>query len=405
MPTYQYEGLTAQGRLIKGTLQEQSLESAREQLQQMGLSPRLLEPAAPSPAGRIGRGDYMLFNQQLASLAKAGVPMEQGLRQLAADVGSRRLKAAIERVADELEAGANIDEAFGRHAKDFPPLYGQILRAGVRTGRLSEMLVSLGRHMDVQRQTRRIIVESMMYPCIVLALATLVLTGVLVFVVPDVTAILNELRETRVIGRTLAAHEAMRMLSVASRHIGAIWLTLAALVAASGAALWLMGRYDGGRRRRERMLLRLPLLGRIYRNSILSHLADAMSLLALSGADIPEMLRVGAKVCGSPLAQFECEQVAQLVERGEDIGKMQPATSLVPGLLLLSMHTAAARGELPDGLADMSEMYGQAARNAQGTLQATLLPAMLVFIGVVLCLAAVAAVYPIVSVLKEMNSF
>ncbi len=150
---------------MKGTLEAGSPAEAAEILKQMELNVSLLEKATPPPLRTsVGRNEFLLFNQQLASITKAGVPLERGLRELSHDVASKSMRQLIEDIAADLEAGVPIEEAFGRREKQFPPLYGRILKAGVETGRLSEMLTSLNRHLELAGHTRRIIFEAISYP-------------------------------------------------------------------------------------------------------------------------------------------------------------------------------------------------------------------------------------------------
>ena len=143
MATFQYNALTAAGRLMKGTIEAGSPAEATETLKQMELNVSVLEKAKPEQLRTsVGRNEFLLFNQQLASITKAGVPLERGLRELSRDVVSQAMRRLIASVADDLEAGVPIEEAFGKREKQFPPLYGRILKAGVETGRLSEMLIS-----------------------------------------------------------------------------------------------------------------------------------------------------------------------------------------------------------------------------------------------------------------------
>ena len=148
MATFEYNALTSAGRLMKGTIEAGSREEVSEQLKQMQLAVNSIDKAKlKKPKTAIGRNQFMLFNQQLAAITKAGIPLEKGLRELANDVGSKSMRKLVDAIADELEAGVSIEEAFEKRQKRFPPLYGRILKAGVETGRLNEMLTSLNRHM------------------------------------------------------------------------------------------------------------------------------------------------------------------------------------------------------------------------------------------------------------------
>ncbi|GAH66411.1 unnamed protein product, partial [marine sediment metagenome] len=171
MATFEYQALTPAGRLMTGTLEAGSREHATQILQEMQLTVNSVEKAkAAAPRTPIGRSEFLLFNQQLASIAQAGIPMEHGLRQIAGDVGSGRMRALIEGIADDLEAGKSIQEAVGARRAHLPALYARIVEAGVKTGRLGEMLTSLNRHLEVAGRTRRIVFEAALYPLVVLVL-------------------------------------------------------------------------------------------------------------------------------------------------------------------------------------------------------------------------------------------
>ena len=160
MATFTYEALTASGRLMQGTLEAGSPDEVGQVLGQMQLKVNSIQRAAPvRPKGLVGRNEFLLFNQQLASITKAGIPLERGLRELAADVASPRMRQLVQEVAADLEGGLTIDQAFEKRPRQFPPLYGRIIKAGVQTGRLPEMLTNLNRHLELSGQTRRIVLN------------------------------------------------------------------------------------------------------------------------------------------------------------------------------------------------------------------------------------------------------
>src|SRR4030042_1162932 len=102
MAIFQYNALTSAGRLMKGTVEAGSHDEASEQLKQMQLAVNSIEKAQPEkPKTAIGRNEFLLFNQQLASITKAGVPLENGLRELSADIGSRKMRKLVTDIADD----------------------------------------------------------------------------------------------------------------------------------------------------------------------------------------------------------------------------------------------------------------------------------------------------------------
>lgn len=179
---------------MKRTIEAGSPDDAKGQLGEMGLSVNSIEKGElERPKTAIGRSEFLLFNQQLASITKAGIPLERGLRELARDVTSRSMRKLIEDIVADLEAGVSIGEAFSKREKYFPPLYGRILKAGVETGRLSEMLTSLNRHLELAGHTRRIIFEAISYPAVIFVLSSVIITLVFTYIVPQFRVVLEEM--------------------------------------------------------------------------------------------------------------------------------------------------------------------------------------------------------------------
>src|SRR5690348_17070364 len=142
--TFAYAAQTYDGQALSGTIDAADLTDAARRLETLRLRViRLDKVAKPPRPRRLGEEDFTTFNQQLAQLTAAGMPIERGLRLVAEDMRSGRLAQAVHSVADELERGASLPEAFERHHRLFPPLYGTLVGAGVRSGNLSGMLLNL----------------------------------------------------------------------------------------------------------------------------------------------------------------------------------------------------------------------------------------------------------------------
>jgi len=398
MGIFQYDALTTGGRLMKGTVEAGSPEEASSQLAGMGLLVNTLEKARPEqPRTAIGRNEFLLFNQQLASITRAGIPLERGLRELARDISSKSMRQLIEDIAADLEAGVPIEEAFAKRERHFPPLYGRILKAGVETGRLSEMLTSLNRHLELAGQTRRIVFEATSYPAVILVLGAIIITGVFRFVVPQFGVILEEMVEGQLNPITTA------VLGLA-RNIIPFWIGVGILIGIVVVVFVMLSSSPVGRRFKEGLFLHMPVLGRLYHSSILSRMAEAMALLVGAGCDIPEALRLGAVSSGSETLTLESGLVAQQVERGVNILEAGGSTRILPRLFLYSVQLGAQRNELQDNLYSLGEMYADQARAGQSRLQTFLLPMMILAIGGVLAMAILGVFLPIIQVITSLSS-
>ncbi|HSV99029.1 MAG TPA: type II secretion system F family protein [Sedimentisphaerales bacterium] len=398
MATFRYDALTAAGRLMTGTVEAGSPQEATETLRQMNLNVNLVEKAVSErPRTAVGRNEFLLFNQQLASIARAGVPLERGLRELAHDMGSQSMRQLVADIADDLEKGVPIEEAFQKRERSFPPLYGRILKAGVETGRLSEMLASLNRHLELAGHTRRIVVEAVSYPLVILALGAIVITGVFAFVIPQFKAVVQEM----VGGRLNPVTTAMFTLS---ENLVPIWTVVGVLIAASVFGIISLSSTPGGRRTRERLFLRLPVIGRLYHATILSRMSEAMAVLIGAGCDVPEALRLGAVSSGSSRLVQDSETVSEQIEQGSGILEAGHRAALLPRLFLYSIQLGAQRNELQDNLRSLGQMYADQARVGQSRLQTILLPTMIVAIGALIGIAILAMFLPMIQVVTSLGA-
>ena len=399
MATFEYNALTSAGRLMKGTIEAGTHQEADDLLKQMQLVVNSVEKATlKKPKTAIGRNEFVLFNQQLASITKAGIPLERGLRELAGDISSRSMRRLVDAIADELEAGVSIEQAFEKRQKHFPPLYGRILKAGVETGRLSEMLTSLNRHLEMASQTRRIIFEAMCYPAVILALAVVILTGVFMFIIPQFAAVLEEMTDG---GRLPAL---TRMFLSMSKNVVPFWTAVGIVIAVIVALFVMLSASASGRRFRESLLLRIPVIGRVYHSSMLSRMAEGMAIMVAAGSDMPVSLRLSSGATGSEKLILESEALAAQIEQGANILEAGQLCRMIPRLFLYSIQLGTQRNELQDNLYSLGQMYAEQARCGQARLQAVLLPVMLIGVGCFLAMTILAMFLPMISIITSLSA-
>ncbi len=398
MATFEYDGLTASDRLIRGVIEAGSQQEASELLEQMKLKVNSLEKAKPErPRTAVGRSEFLLFNQQLASLTKAGIPLERGLRELSKDVASRRLRRLIESIATDLEAGVGIEQAFEKRERSFPPLYARLLKAGVQTGRLSEMLTALNRHLEISSHTRRIVFEATAYPAVIFIIGAVITTLVLVFLIPQYRQVLHEMVEGRLNAVTT-------LVFALSQNIGYFWLAVAVLAGALAAASTFLSSFPEGRRLRESVIFALPAFGLLYRNCALSKMTEAMAMTVAAGCDMPACLRISAGATGSEKIVRESDIIAAHTEQGGAILDAAQFASVIPRFFLYSIQLGAQRNELEDNLRTLSDMYTQQVRCMQVRLQGWLLPVMLIFVGFFIMLAVLAIFLPMMQIVSGLSA-
>jgi type IV pilus assembly protein PilC len=398
MATFEYSAMTASDRLMKGIIEAGSVQEAAELLEKMQLKVNSLEKAkSERPKTPIARTEFLLFNQQLASLTQAGIPLEKGLRELSKDVASRPMRKLIDSIAMDLEAGMSIERAFEKRKEHFPPLYGRILKAGVETGRLSEMLTSLNRHLEISNQTSRIVFEAMAYPAVVFVMGSLITTFLLLFIVPRFRNILQEMLEGQ--GLPMLTQFVLSM----SEHVLYFWLVIGCFVAAIFGINLILRSSAEGRRIREAIWLRIPAFGALYHSTILSKMAEAMAMMVTAGCDMPTCLRLGPDATGSETLRKEGDIIAGQIEKGAGILNAGEFCRVMPRFFLYSIQLGSQRNELQDNLRSLGDMYAQQVRSAQTRLQGLLLPIMIIIVGFFIMICILAMFLPMIKIIATLN--
>jgi len=398
MATFEYSAMTASDRLMKGIIEAGSVQEATELLEQMRLKVNSLEKAMPErPKTLIARTEFLLFNQQLASLTKAGIPLEKGLRELSKDVASRPMRKLINSIAIDLEAGMSIERAFEKRKQHFPPLYARILKAGVETGRLSEMLTSLNRHIEITNQTRRIVFEAMAYPAVIFVMGSVIMTFMMLFLIPKFEGILKEM-----LGEGQLPMLTQLILSL-SGHVLYFWLVVGCLVAGLVTVNTILRSFPEGRRIREAIMLRIPAFGALYHSAILSKMAEAMAIMVSAGCDMPTCLRLGPDATGSEILTKEGNIIAGQIEKGAGILDAGQLCRVMPRFFLYSIQLGSQRNELEDNLRSLGDMYAQQVRSAQTRLQGLLLPVMIIIVGFFIMLCILAMFLPIIRIIATLD--
>lgn len=377
MSLFDYSGQTASGATFCGTLEAPDAEEARALLTRMGVF-----VSSVRPTGRLAHGaplsldEFTFFNEQLAALAKAQMPMEEGLRQVAADVGSRKLKRLLLDIASELSAGTALDEALRRHSNRFPAQYATVVQAGLRTGDLAGTLYGLATHMRLKGDMYRTLVELAIYPLTVIVLTMLVMSFVMRMVVPQLAQFMHDLVATEwdIVGRGGAVESLGRPLIVGLAQVwGYVEIGILVLLALAVLAFAWVSR-PGRQALRERAIRLLPGFARVYWSSVLARFAHTSALAAFSGAPMPQMLIVSAEAAGSPALSSAARRVADRLSAGVAWPEAAAGEPDMPALWTCAVAVAGPRGDLPAVLAELARAFEVRAQQAALAVRAVLGP-------------------------------
>lgn len=409
---FAYRAQTRDGQEISGTIDAADFDDARRKLQSLNLQNILLRSSSSSHRPGALRGeDFLVFNQQLAQLTGAGLPVEQGLRLVARELRRGSMRRTIDLVAAELESGKSLPQAVAAHRSQFPPLYSELIDAGIRTGNLSGILLNLGNHLTLIRRLQSMLWQTLSYPIIVLITFFGVLYFILVALVPRWEPLLHGLSGLRFWVRSGGTYNASeihiplltRLLFDFSDFV-ASWPGTWVLTAVAVVALLAWGglRLAGGDGAlAERFWLRMPLVGTVIRRNLVSRWCHAVALGAEAGMDLPAAIKLADDATASPRLRKSGAALIDAISSGQPLSSAHVG-GILPATVVTAMETAALRGDLPVTLRALSQMYQQQAELRIGAIQALLTPILLLFVGVVVGGLMIALFVPLLGLLSLM---
>jgi type IV pilus assembly protein PilC len=410
--SFAYRAKTPGAQEISGTIDASSQADARQKLQALGLQEIVLQiesqsPRAASPRPLRGE-DFMVFNQQLAQLTAAGLPVEHGLRLVAHEMNRSSMRHTLDLVASELESGKSLPQAVAAHRSQFPPLYSELIDAGIRAGNLSGILLNLGSHLTLIRRLQAMLWQTLSYPIIIVAGSFAVFYFILVELVPKweplVTGVNGMRFWIRTGGtynqRTLEVPLISRWLFAFSEAVASIPIPIViALAILILIVVWAILNVAGRSGRfAERLILPLPLVGIVLRRNLISRWCHAVALAADAGMDLPAAIKLADDAAASPLLQNDGDSLIVALNAGQPLsaavhGKVIPAT------VIAAMEASADRGDLPATLRALSQMYQQQAELRVTSVQAILTPILLLLVGLLVGGLMVAMFAPLLALL------
>jgi len=356
MSGYKYEALAPDGRVRRGVLESDSPRQARARLREQGLLPVEIEAIAqagaqgspatarrlPRRGRRLGAAALALLTRQLATLLGAGLTVEQALNALIDQSerdGERQLLAAVR---GDVLAGQPLARALGRHPAAFPEVYVTLVDAGERSGRLADVLARLADYTEEREQLRAKVALAFVYPALVTLVAVTVVTGLLLYVVPQVVQVFqNANQQLPFLTRALIG------LSNFLRVYGGFVVIALVLAVAAGRAAAAVPRL---RARWHAQLLRLPIVGALARGLNTARLAATLAILTGSRVPLLASLRAGAGVVSNVPMKHALEEAAARVQEGASLSRSLGASRLFPPLMVHMIASGEASGRLAEML-------------------------------------------------------
>ncbi|MDQ1748417.1 MAG: type pilus assembly protein PilC [Frankiaceae bacterium] len=328
--------------------------------------------------------DLMQFSRQMAVFIKAGIPILTSLDSITEEMSNKHFREILLTVRRDLEGGATFTDAMARHGEVFPQYYLGILRSAELTGSLDVALVQLSDYIERDVEARRKVVSALTYPAIVALMSVGVVLVLVLFVLPRFEKFFKGL------GAKLPLPTRM-LLSFAHFVSNDWWVFAGIFVLLLAAVLWTT-RSVAGRRARDRVILRLPIVGDLVQHSILERFCRILSSMISAGVPLPTAMTVSGQAASNSVYRSAIESTREAMLRGEGLAGPLANTGLFPAAARQMFRVGEDTGTLDEQLNIAAEYYERELDYKIKRFTGLFEPTVIVMMGLVVGFVAVALV-------------
>ncbi|PYR18155.1 MAG: hypothetical protein DMF94_21085 [Acidobacteria bacterium] len=371
------------GEIVEGVYAAETEARLRHELEEKGLYVLSLQPKH-AIAGvslhlpqrqAINTREFLVFNQELATLLKAGMPLVQSLDLLKRRVTSPTFRRVLDDVHEKVRSGTALSDAFGSHADLFPRVYTASLLAGERSGNLDAVLRRYVEYTKIIATVKRKTVSALVYPAILVSLAVGLISIIVLKVVPAFSDFYSSF------GADLPL--VTRMIVRVSELIRSqfILMLVGLAVAAAAVVSWLT--QPGQKARFDHLVLGLPMLGQVARKFATSQMARTLATLLGGGLPLVNALDIAAKSVGNQFMAAQLEVVSARVREGESFAAALEARHVFPEVAVKMAEVGESTGALQDMLNTVADFYDEEISTTMERFVTLIEPVLLVFMGLV----------------------
>lgn len=394
MPEYWYQALTGTGAVEEGWISAASEILVEEQLRGKGaflIKAETRSRERKGTDGSVDRKELLAFLEYLSGSFVAGIPLLTTLDDVPRRLRSPRLKIIVGEIRFAVaEEGTSLSEAMARHPKAFPQVYISTIQAGETSGQLAFALQQLVEYMDWQETITASMRQATMYPLVVLTAVSLLVTGLIGFVFPRILPILK-LRQVDLPLPTKIIMFASDFL----RH-NIVLLIVLAILGAIG--IMLLRRTERGRFMVDAAILRIPVMGQLILEVNMARVVTYLGLFYRTGVELIQSLLLVERMATNRVVANVVREAREQITGGETIANAFGRSPLVPVVVMRSLALGESTGRLDESLERAKLYYGREIPAAVRRVITLIQPALIVILGGVVLLVALAIMLPILNI-------
>ncbi|MDR3436842.1 type II secretion system F family protein [Telmatospirillum sp.] len=385
MPSFRYVAVDQAGRTVKGTMEAVDSAAVIDWMQRQGHIPVRAEPAGGGSwltdllsveLGRrrgLSKAEVASFIRELGIMLGAGQDLDRALRFLVETASSPRLRAVADELRDKVRGGATLASALAQHPESFPELHIGLVRAGEAGGSLGETLDRLGQLLERERSLTASVQSALFYPAILVVAAGSSIALLLIYVLPQFVPFFTQS------GAQLPLSTRVLLAFGDLLSKGAPWLLVVALL---GAVAWRRAFADPGRRRQlHRRLLAVPLMGKLWRETLAARFTRTLGTLLKNGVSLIAALGIVEKTLGNLEAREVVRAATVKVRTGAGLAASLEEFRLFPVRTIHLLRLGEETAQLSQMALRAADIHDEAVRTTVQRIVALLVPAITVVMG------------------------
>ena len=413
MPIFEYEAMNVEGnKTIVDTVEARDTDEALAKVRAMNLWPtKVTEKKAAATTARSGRTrrvrkrsfaiggvrskDLTLFTRQLSTLTDAGIPVVQSLNILEQQSKAGVLKNVIGSVADEVESGASLSEGMAKYPKAFDELYCNMVKAGETGGMLDLVLERLAEFREKAARLKRKVISALIYPVAVLTIASLILAGLIKFIIPSFINMFQEL-DVELPGPT-------QLLLDITEFCTTYWYIIIASPVAIIVLVKAITSTRTGKLVVDWLKFHVPLFGTIMNKSAISRFTRTFGTLIGSGVPILEALNISRDTAGNAVLARAIQRVHNSVREGDPIAPPLGQSRVCDDIVVNMIDVGEETGNLDAMLLKIADNYDQEVDAAVDGLTSLMEPIMVIGLGTVIGFIVISLFLPLIKLMSSLS--
>lgn len=403
MAAYGYEALNSAGKEIKGSVEADNIEAARQALKKQGIQVISIKPQSAltkdiniKVGGYPKPRDMSVFCRQFVSMTKAGVTISEALKMLTEQTENDRLREAAEGVRVSVEKGETLASSLAVYPKIFPPLMVHMVEAGEASGSLDVALERMATQFEKSAKTTAMVKKAMIYPIAVCIVALAVVVVMLVVVIPNYSTMFDSL------GTELPA--LTKAVQAASNFIITRWFILVPAIIAIVVLVKMFAETDTGIHFFDKIKLSIPAFKNLEIKTASAQMARTLSTLLAAGVPLVDAVEIVSNVMSNVYFKEALQDCRNEIIIGQPLSRPLEQSGLFPPMVYHMTRIGEETGATEEMLAKQADYYEEEVESAVASLMAAMEPVIIIVLAAIVLTLVGACLLPMMTMYETLNA-